>query len=131
MIRFALALAFTLALAANAFATTGPEHLSNPQQEARAVALEKQLRCLQCQGESIDESNAPIAADLRRLIRARIAAGQSDAQIEAYLVSRYGDFILMQPPLKAATWGLWFGPALILLLGSVVVVFAISRARRA
>ena len=130
MKRLALALALSLACMTNAFAVTGPDRLSDPRLEARAVALQKQLRCLQCQGESIDESNAPLAADLRRLIRARIAAGDCDAQIESYLVSRYGDFILMKPPLKPATWGLWFGPAAILLIGGGAVAFVVLRARR-
>ena len=79
---------------------SGPDTLSDPAQEARAVALQKELRCLVCQGESLDESDAPLAADLRRLIREHIAAGESDAQIKTYLVARYGDFILMNPPLK-------------------------------
>jgi cytochrome c-type biogenesis protein CcmH len=131
MKRSLTAFLFLLAMVSPAFATTGPDRLSNPAQEARAVALQKQLRCLQCQGESLDESNAPLAVDLRRLIRARIAAGQSDAQIEQYLVSRYGDFILMQPPLEPATIWLWFGPLLVLLAGGGVVAAVVLRARKA
>jgi len=119
-----------LVLAVPAWASTGPEKLSNPREEARAVALQKQMRCLVCQGESLDESDAPLAGDLRNLIRARILAGDSDAQVEAYLVARYGDFILMQPPLKLETYALWFGPLGVLLAGGAAVGLVIARARR-
>ncbi len=78
--------------------------------EARARALQRQLRCLVCQGESIDESQAPLAADLRHLVRQQMADGKSDSQIKDYLVARYGDFILMQPPLQADTYFLWLAP---------------------
>jgi cytochrome c-type biogenesis protein CcmH len=125
-----LLLALMLVLAAPAWADTGPEKLSDPTQEGRAVALQKQMRCLVCQGESLDESAAPLAGDLRRLIRARIQAGDSDAQVEAYLVARYGDFILMKPPLKPETYALWFGPLGVLLLGGTAVCLVILRARR-
>jgi cytochrome c-type biogenesis protein CcmH len=121
-----LAIAFTLFAATTAFASAG--RLSNPALEARAVALQKELRCLVCQGESLDESNAPLAADLRRLIRARIEAGDSDDQVKAFLVSRYGDFILMKPPLMPSTWLLWFGPLAVLLLGGGMAGFVIFRA---
>lgn len=129
MKRAVLAMVLVLAAAAAAAGATGPDRLSNPQLEARAVALQKQFRCPQCQGESLDESGAPLAADLRRLIRARILAGQSDAQIRTYLVSRYGDFILMKPPLDAATLWLWFGPVLVLLGGAAAVAAIVVRAR--
>ncbi len=122
-------------LPAEVEAQNGPEHIADPGLEARAVALQKQFRCLVCQGESLDESNADLARDLRRLIRARILAGDSDKQITDYLVSRYGDFILMKPPLQENTYVLWFGPLLVLLLaGGVagwVVVKARARARQA
>jgi cytochrome c-type biogenesis protein CcmH len=106
------------------------DRLSNPAQEARAVQLQKQFRCLVCQGESLDESNAQLAADLRRLIRAKIAAGQSDQQIETYLVSRYGDFILMKPPLEPGTWLLWFGPLAVLLLSGGIAAMVVLKARK-
>ncbi len=111
-------------------ARNGPEHLADPALEARAVALQKQLRCLVCQGESLDESNAQLAKDLRRLIRKRIAAGASNAQIKTYLVSRYGDFILMKPPLMAQTYVLWFGPLIVLLIAAGVAGMVVIRARR-
>ena len=103
---------------------------ANPKLEARAVALQKELRCVVCQGESLDESAAPLAADLRRLIRARLEKGESDAQIENYLVARYGDFILMTPPLEPETYLLWFGPLIAATIGGVVAAAAIIRARR-
>jgi cytochrome c-type biogenesis protein CcmH len=112
-----------------AFAAPAPESLPNPAQEAHARALQKEFRCLVCQGESIDESNAPLAADLRRLIREHVARGESDAHIRDYLVSRYGQFILMKPPVEPETYALWAAPFLVLLLGGVTVAFIIFRAR--
>ena len=102
--------------------------MADPKLEARAVALQRQFRCLVCQSQSLDESNALLAADLRKLIRARIAEGQSDQQITDYLVSRYGDIILMKPPLESDTYLLWFGPLLILLAGGAVAGIVIRRA---
>ena len=104
--------------------------LSDPGLEARAKAMQKDLRCLVCQGQSIDESNAPLAADLRRLIRQQIQAGQSDDQVKAFLVSRYGAFVLMKPPVRFDTYILWFGPFLLLLLGGSVIGATILRARK-
>jgi cytochrome c-type biogenesis protein CcmH len=117
-----------------ALADYGPEKLADPKLEARATALQRNLRCLVCQGESLDESASPLADDLRRLIRARIAEGQSDRQIKQFLVSRYGNVILMKPPLEAGTYALWFGPLLVLILGGglagIVVFRASARARK-
>jgi cytochrome c-type biogenesis protein CcmH len=130
MMRRLFALAFAaLCFATAAFADYGPEKLSDPKLEARAVALQRSFRCLVCQGESLDESNAQLADDLRRLIRARIEAGQSDRQITDFLVSRYGDVILMKPPLEPGTYALWFGPLLILVLGGATAGFIVYRAR--
>ncbi|MGH6879240.1 MAG: cytochrome c-type biogenesis protein [Rhizomicrobium sp.] len=125
-----LCLMAAIAFAPLASAATGPERLSNPAQEARAVALQRELRCVVCQGESLDESNAPLAADLRRLIRALIEKGWSDTQIENYLVARYGDFVLMKPPLDPETYLLWFGPVIVLAIGGAAAAAAIIRARR-
>ena len=123
-----------LFLSSAAFAERAPETLPNPAQEARAQALQKQFRCLVCQGESIDESGAPLAADLRRLIREHIVRGESDAQVKDYLVARYGDFILMNPPVQPDTYVLWAAPFVVLLLaagaGTVVVLRARRRTRR-
>ena len=127
--RAALAL-FLLLFMAVAEAAPAPDTLSDPAQEGRARALQKELRCLVCQGESLDESNASLAVDLRRLIRARIKAGESNAQIENYLVSRYGDFILMQPPFEARTYALWLTPFCVLLLGAAIAIWVVVRARR-
>lgn len=117
-------------MATASFANTGPEKLADPMQESRAVALQKEFRCLVCQGESLDESGAPLAADLRRLIRARIEAGDSNAQIESYLVARYGKFVLMKPPLEPDTYALWFGPVLILVIGGAIAAAVVLRARK-
>jgi cytochrome c-type biogenesis protein CcmH len=106
-----------------------PDALANPAQEARARALQKQFRCLVCQGESLDESNAPLAADLRRLIREHIARGESDAEITQYLVARYGDFILMKPPFEEDTWLLWLAPFAVLLLGGGIAFVVVQRAQ--
>jgi cytochrome c-type biogenesis protein CcmH len=104
--------------------------LANPVLEARAKALQKELRCLVCQGQSIDESNAPLAADLRRLIRQQMQAGQSDQQIKDFLVARYSAFVLMKPPVRQDTFFLWFGPMLFILAGAGVIGVIIARSRQ-
>ena len=96
--------------------------LSNPALEARARAISKQLRCMVCQNESIDESQAPLARDLRVLVRQRIMAGDSDTQIINFLVSRYGEFILLKPPLSWHTLALWGAPPALLILGILMIV---------
>ena len=98
------------------------DRLSNPAQETRARALMQDLRCLVCQNESIAESDADLAADLRTVVRQHIAAGETDIQVKHFLVSRYGDWVLLKPPLKATTWVLWAGPVLVLLMGLVMVM---------
>lgn len=90
------------------------ESFSDPALEARARHLQRQLRCLVCQGESIDESNATLAADLRRLVREQLAAGKSDQEVQDFLLARYGDFILLKPPVRPYTWLLWLAPFLVL-----------------
>jgi cytochrome c-type biogenesis protein CcmH len=104
--------------------------LANPVLEARAKALQKELRCLVCQGQSIDESNAPLAADLRRLIRQQMQAGQSDQQIKDFLVARYSAFVLMKPPVREDTFFLWFGPMLLVMVGAGVIGVIIARSRQ-
>jgi cytochrome c-type biogenesis protein CcmH len=116
--------------AAPAQALPAPDALSNPVEEARARNLQKELRCLVCQGESLDESNASLAVDLRRLIRARIKAGDSDEAIKNFLVSRYGDFILMQPPFEAHTYALWLAPFAVLILGAGIAAWVVVQANR-
>ena len=125
----ALALIASLFIAASAIAAD-VDTLADPAQEARARAIQKELRCMVCQGESLDESNAPLAADLRRIIREHIVAGDSDDEIESFMVARYGDFILLKPPLRKDTVLLWLAPALLLLIGGAAVVLTIRRARR-
>ena len=98
--------------------------------EARAKALQRELRCLVCQGQSIDESNSALAADLRRLIRQQIQAGQSDDDIKNFLVARYGAFVLMKPPVREDTFFLWFGPGLLVVVGGAVIGVTVLRARR-
>jgi cytochrome c-type biogenesis protein CcmH len=119
-----------LIAAAPAQALPAPDTLSNPVEEARARNLQKELRCLVCQGESLDESNASLAVDLRRLIRARIRAGDSDEAIKNFLVSRYGDFILMQPPFETHTYALWLAPFAVLIAGAGVALWVVVRAKR-
>ena len=104
--------------------------LTDPILEARAKALQKELRCLVCQGQSIDESNADLATDLRRLIRVQIQQGMSDDDIKSFLVARYGVFVLMNPPVQQDTAFLWFGPAILALAGAGVIGVTVLRARR-
>jgi cytochrome c-type biogenesis protein CcmH len=111
-----LALLAFLLLASAAFAVEPSERLNDPALEARARALSTELRCLVCQNETIDESSAPLAHDLRVLLRERIAAGDTDAQAMKFLTDRYGDFVLLKPPVEPATYLLWFGPIIVLLL---------------
>ncbi len=126
---FAAAL-FALFAVTSSLAASANETLSDPALEARARAVQKELRCLVCQGQSLDQSDAELAHDLRRIIRDRIVAGDSDDAIKQFLVVRYGNFILMKPPVEPDTYALWFGPALVLLLGTGAVAITITRARR-
>lgn len=125
-----LAIVFALFVSLPAFATPAPGTLADPALEARARALQKELRCMVCQGESIDESNASLAADLRALIRKHIQAGESDAQIKQYLVARYGDMILMKPPFEANTYALWLTPFLVLMVCLGAAAWVVIRASR-
>ncbi len=127
----ALFLGLVLCLAAVSAGAVNPdEMLDDPALEARAREISKGLRCLVCQNQSIDDSDADLARDLRVLVRKRLAAGDSDGQVIDYVVSRYGDFVLMRPPFKATTYALWLGPALIAGLG-VLAVVAFYRRRTA
>ena len=114
-------------LAASAVALLGAaaadpaDRLANPAQEARARALFRDVRCLVCQSQSIDESDAELARDLRQLVRAQVAAGRSDDEIRAYLVSRYGQFVLLTPRFSPANAALWAGPLLVVILGGAAL----------
>ena len=107
------------------------EMLTNPALEARARALSKELRCMVCQNQSIDDSEAPLAHDLRVLVRERLKAGDSDAQILDFLVARYGEFVLLKPPLSWHTAALWGLPPTVLLIGVAMIAVAIRRRQTA
>ncbi|MBV8765885.1 MAG: cytochrome c-type biogenesis protein CcmH [Hyphomicrobiales bacterium] len=111
-----------------AFAVEANEMLADPALEARARTLSAQFRCLVCQNESIDESNAELAHDLRVLIREQVNAGRSDAEIRAFLIARYGEFVLLKPSFSKATLLLWLGPFLVLAAGAAMI--ALARRRR-
>jgi cytochrome c-type biogenesis protein CcmH len=125
-----LALGLCIAGLAPAWAVLPDEILDDPVLEARALALSREIRCLVCQNEPIDSSNADLARDLRILVRERLTAGDSDDQVKAFLVARYGDFVLFEPPMKPETYLLWFGPAVIVLLGAGGVGAYFARRRR-
>ncbi|MDE2334802.1 MAG: cytochrome c-type biogenesis protein CcmH [Rhodospirillales bacterium] len=103
------------------------EMLANPKLEARAEALGRRLRCLVCQNESIEESSAGLAQDLRALVRRHIMRGESDKQIIAFLVARYGNFVRLDPPFDPATWLLWGSPVVAIVAGLGVVAFRVVR----
>jgi cytochrome c-type biogenesis protein CcmH len=128
-------LVFSFLLAASlgsaAFAAPVAGTFSSQAMETRARALQRQLRCLVCQGESIDESQAPLAAELRHLVREQMADGRSDGQIKQFLVARYGDFILMEPPLQPDTYFLWLAPFVVLLGAGGVAYWVIRRSKPA
>jgi cytochrome c-type biogenesis protein CcmH len=123
-----LTILFVLAWVSAAAAVQPNEQLADPALEARAREISAGLRCLVCQNQSIDDSDAPLARDLRILVRQRLQSGDSDTEIRDYLVARYGDFILLKPPFAMGTLLLWLTPALVLLAGGF---FAFTRARRA
>ncbi|MGD1038229.1 MAG: cytochrome c-type biogenesis protein [Roseiarcus sp.] len=127
-LRAALVLALILAAGA-ARAVRPDEVLKDPALEARARALSSELRCMVCQNESIDDSDAPLAHDIRILIRERIAKGEGNDSVRAFLVSRYGDFILLEPPFETETLLLWLSAPLTLTLGALGIWAAMRRAR--
>lgn len=112
-----------------AHAVEPDEILTDPVLELRAREISKDLRCLVCQNQSIDESHAPLARDLRIIVRERLVAGDSDDEVVHFVVARYGDFVLLNPPFKPITYILWIGPAAIFLFGAVAVVIFLRRRR--
>ena len=129
LLRIAALSLLTLCWALPAGAVNPDEILEDPVLESRARELSAGIRCLVCQNESIDSSNADLARDLRVLVRERLLAGDSDQQVKDYLVARYGDFVLLSPPVRPGTYLLWFGPAIILLLGIGGVLLYFRRLR--
>jgi cytochrome c-type biogenesis protein CcmH len=121
------ALMLLIGSAGVALALEPGEKLDDPRKEQRAQELSEELRCLVCQNQSINESNAPLAKDMRTVVRERIEAGASDREIKEYLTARYGDFVLLKPPMKPETYALWFGPAVVVVLGAIGVAVYFRR----
>ena len=117
---FAIIIKFTIV---NSYSVEPEEILQNPQQEIRARNISKNIRCLVCQNQSIDDSSAPLAKDLRELIRIKVQKNDSDEEIYKFLTDRYGDFILLKPPLKLSTLALWFLPFIFFIVGVFIVLF--------
>lgn len=127
-LRLASALLLLFTATVPAFAVQPDEVLKDPTLEARARSLSRDLRCMVCQNQSIDDSDAPLARDLRILVRERLTAGDSDKQVIDFLVARYGDFVLLKPPLTMQTVLLWFTPVLVLLIaGAGLLVWSRRR----
>jgi cytochrome c-type biogenesis protein CcmH len=124
-----LALTLLLAVGAHAAAKEAAPASADPALEARVMAVAEELRCLVCQNENIAASNAELAVDLRKQIRSQLAGGRSQQQILDYMVERYGDFVLYNPPLKASTLVLWGGPFVLLLVGLGAMAANIRRRR--
>jgi cytochrome c-type biogenesis protein CcmH len=129
MMRLAAVAALLLALAAPAHAVQPDEIVPDPTLERRARAISADLRCLVCQNQSIDESDAPLARDLRILVRERLKSGDDDAKVRDFIVQRYGDFVLLRPRFALHTALLWLAPALALALGALGLVLALRRRR--
>lgn len=127
--RWLAALFMVAVLAVPAHAVQPDEVLDDPVLESRARDLSAEIRCLVCQNESIDDSNAQLARDLRLLVRERLVAGDSDREVLDFLVARYGDFVLLRPPVTAATALLWFGPALVFVVAATIILLRTRRRR--
>jgi cytochrome c-type biogenesis protein CcmH len=132
MRRLACALALlTFAGISAAYAVQPDEMLADPKLEARARALSAELRCMVCQNQSIDDSDAPLAHDIRVLVRERLSKGDSEQAIKDFLVSRYGEFVLLKPPLQGNTLLLWGAPPILVLIGAGSLLLAIRRRKGA
>ena len=125
--RFVLALIAALLLGGSAFAVQPDEVLKDPALERRAREISTGLRCLICQNQSIDDSDAQLAKDLRLLVRERLVAGDTDQEVESFLVQRYGEFVLLKPTFGAHTLLLWLTPSLVLVLGGIGAYAALRR----
>jgi cytochrome c-type biogenesis protein CcmH len=126
--RTVLVALLALAVAVPACAIEPQERLTDPALEARARTLGQELRCLVCQNESIDDSNADLARDLRTIVRERLTAGDSDQQVLGFVTARYGDYVLLRPPIRAGTLVLWFGPV-VLLVAAIIAMMLLRRHR--
>ena len=126
-----LVFVMTLTAAAPSFAVRPDEILPDPKLEARARALSHELRCMVCQNESIDDSEAPLAHDLRVLVRERLTAGDTDQQVLDFLVARYGEFVLLKPRFELQTLPLWLAPVGLLVIGGLAMFVAVRRRRPA
>lgn len=126
--RLILGLALWSALSGYSVAVEPDEMLPDAQQEARARAITKELRCVVCQNQSVDDSDAPLAKDIRVLVRERITSGETDEQVKDFIVQRYGKFVLLRPPFEGDTALLWVGPfAFFLIAGAVAAYFILRR----
>lgn len=126
-----LILALALLAATPAAAVLPDEMLADPTLEARAREISKELRCVVCQNQSIDDSDAPLARDLRIVVREQLTQGKSDAEAMDYIVQRYGHFVLLKPPVEPATWALWLGPFAVLFGGGAALLAWSRRSRPA
>ncbi|MHB1085186.1 MAG: cytochrome c-type biogenesis protein [Thiobacillus sp.] len=129
LLKFVLPLLLVATLAP-AFAREAAPAAADPAAEARLKTLSSELRCLVCQNQTIADSNADLAVDLRNEIREKIQAGQSDAEIKAFMVARYGDFVLYRPPVNITTLALWVGPFLLLAVGGGILLVTLKRRRQ-
>jgi cytochrome c-type biogenesis protein CcmH len=130
VVALVVAVAFAFAAVPGVAAKEAAPEAADPALEARMVRIASELRCLVCQNQTIADSNASLAVDLRREARALLKQGKSDEEVVAYMTARYGDFVLYRPPLKATTMLLWFGPAVMLLGGGAVLVVVLRRRGR-
>ena len=127
---FMVILSIIISLPLNVVAVEPSEILQNPQLETRARSLSQNIRCLVCQNQSIDDSNASLAKDLRKIVREQLVSGASDDEIYNFLIDRYGDFVLLRPPVKATTYILWYGPLFIFFAGLVLSALFLIRRKR-
>lgn len=128
-LRSIVVIAMVAVLAMPAWAVQPDELLDDPALETRAREISAELRCLVCQNQSIDDSNAPLARDLRILVRERLKAGDTNDEVLDYIVDRYGDYVLLRPPFRAGTWLLWLGPAALLLIVIGLLAVVVRRRR--
>ncbi len=124
------ALALLLLVFAGLSMALHPKEFQSPEEEERYRVLAREIRCVMCQNESLDDSPAGVADDLRYQLLARVREGKSDAEIKEWFRARYGDFVLYRPKLTPVTWALWFGPFVLLLIGTAVLITVVRRQQR-